>query len=248
MSRILLVEDHPMLPEAYEVAVGKQNLTWCATVPQLRRRIERGERWDLAFIDFELGTEPDLVGTGFGALLELHKLTPCPRLVVSTNLTDGGRLLFAIAAYQWFGVRAVMDKRAATRTMITGVVSGADPTAAPRLKDFRTSGFLINNLFQEPSWSRIWRVWPAANGSISVAHKLLGNSVTTYQLRTFQKKAARAAENLRAAFFPQEQAITPEGRQSDFSAPLDGFVHRNHLFFGAPELDAALAVGKPWDG
>lgn len=247
MLRILLVEDHPMLFEAYEAAVGKQNLTWCATVPQLRRLIELGQRWDLAFIDFELGAEPNLAGTGFGALLELRKLTPCPRLVVSSNLTDGGRELFALAAYQWFGVRAVVDKRDATKSLITSVVSGADPTAPARREKFHTSGFLINTLFQEPSWSRIWGVWFDANGSIPVARKLLNNSVTDYQLRTFQKQALDAVENLRAAFFTQEQAITPEGRQYNFTAPLIGFVHRNQPFFGAPELDRALAVGKPWD-
>ncbi|UNN05230.1 hypothetical protein [Rhodococcus opacus] len=217
--QVIVLEDHPALRTAFEAAVGAETLYWCSTVNEFRYVLDSGVIPDLAFLDFALdtaglgigGTFASETGTGFGALIELHRRfgplnnMPKPRTIISTALNDQGRLLYAIAASHWFDADVVVDKQAVQAALIADIIAGSDPTP-PNLKtNLRTNGYVLDDLFAATDWAAIWQVWAASAGRDEVAYARLNGTVAKNAIRKFRENMPERVQNLHDAFFLHEQ-------------------------------------------
>jgi ActR/RegA family two-component response regulator len=236
---VLLVDDQPAFGAIHHQAFGPA-ADWCTSTAQLAEALKTGRRWTTAFVDFELGRHQP---TGLTALSLLADY-PETRTVVYTTLGENGRTLFATAAYSWFGCSTILDKSHGDATTLRAAAAGHNPTPEAWRERLRQGPHLVDDLFQEPSWAALWRVWPEVNGSIKAAREALpGHSDNS--IRQFSKRALEAMENFRDTFLGPRTLTVSRGNTAR-ATPLATFADSQDHFFKAPDLERALRHGQPW--
>lgn len=240
-GRVLVVDDQDYAQVPLVSALGPV-VDWCPNIGQLKRRIDNGETWRAAFIDFFLGIgEP----CGLNAMMLLRRATPDIRLVSFTTFGDGGgRTLFAAAANHWYN--AVFVNKGNLDPSI--VRRAADPTDNPtdsRLRQQLRHAHLVDALFVEPSWLPIWQAWPRFDGSQAAIVTALGPTYTPAVVRGFAQRAITAVERFEAAFAASDPVSKPARGNRAQAAPLARFAAENRVFFSAPDLGHVLSDVNP---
>lgn len=239
---VMLVEDHPAPAAQFERLDGiafQHYRTAEGAVTALRR----GYRPDIAFVDFDLGAN---VPTGLSVAQELRRTSPDTKLVVYTTLSDGGRVLFAVAAHQWFGASQVLDKASASDEILKNAIRGVHVTPPNWRTSLQRSGYLINGLFKNPGWVDLWRVWDRANGNRASAQSQVGDRVTRAMVEEFYRESPEPMEAFRDQFLPGEAVPETSRTYRRIQGPTVAFAHANSKFFHAVDLPAAVDYAKPW--
>lgn len=241
MPDVVLVDDHPAFGDQHRQVFG-DGVHWCRSASQLAADLDSGTQWTTAFVDFDLGRGQQ---TGLTAMTLLAKHSPQTRAIAYTSLSDNGRTLFAVAAYRWFGCTSVLDKSLGDAGTLRAAAAGANPTPPAWRNRLHHSAHLIDELFQEPSWTALWRVWPDVNGSMRAVRDALPGH-TPYSIGQFAKLALPAMENFESAFLGRQRLPVDRGNTAR-ATPLARFAHSHDAFFRAPDLGLALDHGKPWE-
>src|SRR6478752_4380452 len=152
---VLLVDDTP--GEAANFAAAFGGLTHVRTLEQLDTVLAGGERFDVAFVDFNLGSADY---TGLSALPRIRRHRPGCRVVAYSQLAESGRTLYACAARHWFAADALLDKvhnhTATLRRYTDQLAAGTDPTPLGWQRRLEHAG-LSDDIVAEPYWVQIWR-------------------------------------------------------------------------------------------
>lgn len=250
MGRVLLLEDHHAFTYLFE-RVFEDRLDHCFNAGEVAARGgelgRTGQRWDYAFIDFELG---DPRFTGFAALQYLLEESPKTKIVVFTAIGERGRTLFALAAREWFNAWTVLDKQAASDATLRKVAAGEDP--AEQWQGWLAKSSVINGLFEKQSWLQLWRLWATYRGSQTAISK--AGKVGPTPVREFGKGALKAIELLKHEVpsidvkVRNAGAMMPHQRGNEATqVPLVEFYHTHSNFFNAPELPEILELVEPWN-
>lgn len=243
MTKVLLLEDHQSFRHQFEHVFG-DGVDHCFTH---REMVDHGDGWDYAFIDFELNDK----FTGLGALMYLRDYSPHTKVIIFTAIGERGRTLFALAGREWFNAWAILDKGRADDDILQGIAAGVDPTT-PQWKGLLASSWMINNLFQKPSWLQIWRMWAIYGGSQRAISSASNGDLTLAAVRDFGEDALAAADMVQRQFFPTDTrpgAAPGEAgnrRYKQRAVPISDFYHSHSNFFDAPELAEVLEAAQPW--
>lgn len=251
MGRVLLLEDHDAFCLRFEPVYGDR-LDHCYTVGQMATRggeLERaGEKWDYAFVDFQLEDHPGY--TGFGALDYLHTFSPTTKVIVFTSLGEKGRTLFALAAREWFNAWTVLDKRSASNEALRNVAAGVEPS--PQWQRYLARSSVINEFFKKESSLRLWKLFAFHGGTQSAICK--AGKLGPNRVREFGKDAAGVVASIKrqiplidtsADGAPGVAAAVRRGNDP-VAVPVVGFYRAHHNFFEAPELPDILETVEPW--
>lgn len=239
---VMLVEDHWAPAAQFEQLDGITFQPY-RTAEGAVAALRRGYRPNIAFVDFDLGAG---VPTGLSVAQELRETSPETRIVVYTTLSDGGRILFAVAAHQWFGASQVLDKASASDETLKNAIRGVDVTLPNWRISLQQSGYLINGLFKNAGWVDLWRVWDRANGNRASAKSLVGDRVTKTMVEEFYQQSLEPMEAFRDQFLPVEAVLEPSRTYQRRQTPTVAFAHANSKFFHAVDLPAAVDYAKPW--
>lgn len=245
MADIAVLEDQPMARPAFTGAFG-DNVDFFNGTGPLRAALERGARWDVAFVDFDLGESKP---TGLTALLDLYRLSPQTRVVVSTAPEENGRTLFTLAARHWFNAWGLLNKDDADTSTLRGAIRGVNPTPYAWQAKLTQHAPKIDTLFQRPNWAELWRRWPEFGGSKGVAKELLQQSwATAHTLNRFVDEGHPAMRDLSRALFAgglrSDEAVAARTNDKP-GVEMVGFAQANSHFFRAPDLEAVLRQAGP---
>jgi len=231
--RILLIDDVPGEAVNFQHAFGP-TLTAVRTIAELERELAEGKAWDIAFVDFNLSLRSS---TGLSAMLTLRNERPETRLVTYSQLAENGRVLFAVAARQWLGARAILDKSQndphTLRRYATALLAGLDPSPV-QWRNRMHRAYLIDAVLPDLSWVERWRALDTAAGDVTTAAGLL--NLKTAHLRGFKDRATGAVNEFNAAFFD----IPDRGPSRNKKGILGTFVAQHTSFLTAPDLPRVL--------
>jgi hypothetical protein len=249
-DRILVLDDEDYVKARLASVLGPV-VDWCPNVGELQRRIDKGETWSAAFIDFFLGPGQPC---GLNAMMLLSRAHPSTQLVSLTSFGDaGGRMLFIATADHWYNA-VFVDKANLEPDIIRRAVDPHDNPTAPRLRQQLRQSFLVDALFTKPSWLPIWQAWPRFDGSHPAIIAALGPTYTPSILRAFTAGAISAVQDFEAAFPTPDPIFArrrrnqlPEHRRGNqaLAVPLARFASENRIFFTAPEIDHVISDIKP---
>lgn len=238
-TKVLVIDDEFAYGALFKLVFG-EHVTVCCSVAELDEHVARGERWDLAFVDFSL----DPLGkerSGLSALMALRDSGAARSLVSYTQLGESGRALYMAAAKAWFSVDATLDKGMSgpenLERFSTMLDVGQDPTA-PNLRRMLAKAEIIDRLIPNPFDVRLWRAWSEFDGSERAVRACLqiGPSVT----RGFKDYATAAVHEFEYVFFGRTVEEPAEGDYSNLKGALTGFASRHRSFFRAADLDRAI--------
>jgi len=243
MNRVLLLDDHPALKAHYANAFGDR-LDYCHSVAEMDQLIEQGVEWKAAFLDYDLGRGQP---TGLHASLTLTDACPQTRLIVCTPLADNSRTMFAVAAWHWLGVRAVLDKQAAVEPLVKATVdTGADPTAPYRARLFSTYANLIDYLFRSPDWLEFWKIWYEVRGTLAGATSKLKTRFPVSRIRQFHGMIGAEVENFQDALVGSYPDL-PDSDYNLTASAVVAFAYWNQEFFADRALPIVLERTRPWE-
>ncbi len=235
-ARVLLVDDVPGERANFVQAFGP-NLTVVPSVAQLNELLHDGVRWDVAFVDFYLGSNSS---TGLTAQLRLHHESPDTNIVTYSQFTENGRTLYAAAAKHWFDAEALMDKTMndpeTLVRYVTDLMTGADPTP-PGWRRRLLWSHLVDDLLAEASWVQIWRAILDSAGEMARVAELLGYEVA--QLRPFKDKATAAVNSFNERFHDIPNPVNTRNKKRILSS----FASENRHFLMAPDLSVVMSPG-----
>nr|WP_294692994.1 response regulator [uncultured Friedmanniella sp.] len=236
-GRVLLVDDVPGERANFERAFGRA-LSVAPGVDQLNDLLAAGERWDVAFVDFNLSSP---TSTGLTALLRLHHERPETHIVTYSQFTESGRTLYAAAARHWFGATALLDKtRNDPQTLqyyLTSLRMDLNPTPAPWQRRLQWAP-LLDSLLADASWVRIWAALREAAGDMARVADLLG--VEAGSLRGFKDRATEAAIEFNEKFHDMPHP----GRTRNKKGILSAFAAEHRHFLTAPDLSTVMSPGS----
>jgi hypothetical protein len=242
-SRVVVVEDQAAHLDYVRSKLPAPEFTvdLFSTIGELDRAAQRGEEWDVAFVDFHLA--PDCT-TGLTALKILHDYAAVSKTVAYTTFGENSRVLYAVAARRWFDVTAVLDKgdpdpgRLASFTK--RLLEGEDPSQ-PGWRERLRHADVMDQLLPEPQWLRTWRSWCRQHGDRRAVATETGLSASA--LRKFSEDAIKAIDSFERRF-GGEDAVLTDHRASRGNVqrigPINRFVERNSFFFFAPDLDKVI--------
>jgi|tagenome__1003787_1003787.scaffolds.fasta_scaffold20698295_1 hypothetical protein len=230
---VLLVDDTP--GEGANFAAAFEDLTQVRTIEELQVALNGGRPFDLAFVDFNIGSATH---TGLSALVQLRRLQPATRLVAYSQLAESGRTLYACAARHWFAAEALLDKvhnyAPNLRRYGALLMAGIDPTPSGWQARLQHAG-LIDDIIAEPYWAQIWRALHEAAGEIQAAARILGRDPA--QLRGFKDRAMSAVVEFNFFIHDVERPRVQRNKKGVLST----FAARHWQFLGAPDLTTAMS-------
>jgi DNA-binding NarL/FixJ family response regulator len=129
--RILVVDDHLNFELALRGILDGHTVRGVRDPDTLPSMLAHEEPFDQAVVDLRF---PQSSSTGLTALARLRALSPATRTIVTTTDEEENRLLYLLAAFQFFEPKALLAKRATplvTRAIVEAVGHGeAVPSAA----------------------------------------------------------------------------------------------------------------------
>jgi hypothetical protein len=234
VTRVLVVDDD-FREQGFFREVFDNAVTVLRTPTDVVAGVQAGSRWDIAFIDFDLG-ETDR--SGLSAWISLRPVT---RWCISyTRAAEAGRILYNLATRHWFGADAVLDKSLAEPATLYSFVEqlsrGTDPSQATVPRYLRHAP-LIGQILPDPQSVLLWRKWNELGGNEPAIQRQLG--VTPYVTRHFKETVSGPVETLLREVF-QRPSSEGVGTNSKFAGPLSNFAGENRKFFNAGDLDRAV--------
>jgi len=134
--RILVIDDYLNVEMALRGILEGHTVTGVRDPVALPRMLAHEEPFDQAIVDLRYAQS---AATGLTALATLRRLAPDTKTIISTTDEEENRLLYLLAAFQFFEPKALLAKRAdafVTRAVVEAVGRG-DPSPSPDADPFR---------------------------------------------------------------------------------------------------------------
>ena len=158
--RILVIDDYLNVEMALRGILDGHTVTGVRDPAALPRMLAHEEPFEAAIVDLRYVQS---AATGLTALATLRELSPDTRTIISTTDEEENRLLYLLAAFQFFDPKALLAKRAdafVTRAVVEAVGRG-DPSPSPDADPFRRAAAMRPPLLDQLVHSRtelgIWR-------------------------------------------------------------------------------------------
>jgi DNA-binding NarL/FixJ family response regulator len=158
--RILVIDDYLNVEMALRGILDGHTVTGVRDPVALPRMLAHEAPFDQAIVDLRYVQS---AATGLTALATLRRLAPGTKTIVSTTDEEENRLLYLLAAFQFFEPRALLAKRAdafVTRAVVEAIGRG-DPSPSPDADPFRKAAAMRPPLLDQLVHSRtelgIWQ-------------------------------------------------------------------------------------------
>jgi DNA-binding NarL/FixJ family response regulator len=139
--RILVIDDYLNVEMALRGILDGHTVAGVRDPAALPRMLAYEEPFQLAIVDLRYVQS---TATGLTALAMLRQLAPGTKTVISTTDEEENRLLYLLAAFQFFDPKALLAKRAdafVTRAVVEAIGRG-DPSPSPDADPFRRAAAL----------------------------------------------------------------------------------------------------------
>jgi DNA-binding NarL/FixJ family response regulator len=240
--RILVIDDYLNVEWALRGMLDGHTVTGVRDPAALPRMLAHEEPFDEAIVDLRYAQS---TSTGLTALATLRRLAPEVKTIISTTEEEENRLLYLLAAFQFFEPKALLAKRAdafVTRAVVEAIGQGK-PSPSPDANPFRRAAAMRPSLLDQVVHNRtelgIWQELARFDKRQEIANAAHVHP-RTLDAFTAAKCAALDAVN---AYFPR-QAPAPEPTVSGggHGANLIRVIHfaRIHVQFFADEEVAGL--------
>jgi DNA-binding NarL/FixJ family response regulator len=158
--RILVIDDYLNVEMALRGILDGHTVTGVRDPAALPRMLAYEEPFEEAIVDLRYAQS---AATGLTALATLRELAPHTRTIISTTDEEENRLLYLLAAFQFFEPKALLAKRAdafVTRAVVEAVGRG-DPSPSPGADPFRKAAAmrppLLDQLVHNRTELGIWQ-------------------------------------------------------------------------------------------
>jgi len=158
--RILVIDDYLNVEMALRGILDGHTVTGVRDPVALPRMLAHEEPFDQAIVDLRYVQS---AATGLTALATLGRLSPGTKTIISTTDEEENRLLYLLAAFQFFEPKALLAKRAdafVTRAVIEAIGRG-DPSPSADADPFRRAAAMRPPLLDQLVHSRtelgIWQ-------------------------------------------------------------------------------------------
>ena len=158
--RILVIDDYLNVEMALRGILDGHTVTGVRDPVALPRMLAYEEPFEAAIVDLRYVQS---AATGLTALATLGRLSPGTKTIISTTDEEENRLLYLLAAFQFFDPKALLAKRAdafVTRAVIEAIGRG-DPSPSPDADPFRRAATmrppLLDQLVHNRTELGIWQ-------------------------------------------------------------------------------------------
>jgi CheY-like chemotaxis protein len=139
--RILVIDDYLNVEMALRGILDGHTVAGVRDPAALPRMLAYEEPFEAAIVDLRY---VQTAATGLTALATLRQLSPGTKTIISTTDEEENRLLYLLAAFQFFEPKALLAKRAdafVTRAVVEAIGRG-DPSPSPDADPFRRAAAL----------------------------------------------------------------------------------------------------------
>ena len=158
--RILVIDDYLNVEMALRGILEGHTVTGVRDPVALPRMLAHEKPFDQAIVDLRYAQS---AATGLTALATLRRLAPGTKTIISTSDEEENRLLYLLAAFQFFEPKAMLAKRAdafVTRAVVEAIGRG-DPSPSPDADPFRQAAAMRPPLLDQVVHNRtelgIWQ-------------------------------------------------------------------------------------------
>jgi len=158
--RILVIDDYLNVEMALRGILDGHTVTGVRDPVTLPRMLAHEEPFEAAIVDLRYVQS---AATGLTALATLRRLSPGTKTIISTTDEEENRLLYLLAAFQFFDPKALLAKRAdafVTRAVVEAIGRG-DPSPSPDAAPFRRAAAmrppLLDQLVHNRTELVIWQ-------------------------------------------------------------------------------------------
>ena len=248
--RILVIDDYLNVEMALRGILEGHTVTGVRDPAALPRMLAHEKPFDQAIVDLRYAQS---ASTGLTALATLRRLAPDTKTIISTTDEEENRLLYLLAAFQFFDPKALLAKRAdafVTRAVVEAVGRG-DPSPSPDADPFRSAAAmrppLLDQLVHNRTELGIWQELARFDKRQEIANAA---HVHPRTLDAFTAAKCAAIDVVNAHFSrpgpgpgPGPAAAAPDGH----GANLIRVIHfaRIHVQFFADDEVAGL-LGASW--
>jgi len=246
--RVLVIDDQLNVEKAMRAILDRHEVTGVRDPAALPRMLANEEPFDLAIVDLRF---PLSATTGLTALATLREKSPGTRTIVATTDEEENRLLYLLAAFQFFEPRALLPKSAddfTTRAVVEAVGRGA-PAPNADADPFRSAAAmrppLLDRVVKDKKELGIWRELTRFDKRQEIANAA---HVHPRVLDTFSADKSVAIDVMTGHFPPRSTAVRPQpaaAAAQAHGANLINVIHfaRTHIqFFTDKEVAALLAA------
>jgi CheY-like chemotaxis protein len=246
--RILVIDDYLNVEMALRGILDGHTVTGVRDPVTLPRMLAHEEPFDQAIVDLRYVQS---AATGLTALATLRQLSPGTKTIISTTDEEENRLLYLLAAFQFFDPKALLAKRAdafVTRTVIEAIGRG-DPSPSPDADPFRRAAAmrppLLDRLVHNRTELGIWQELARFDKRLQIANAA---HVHPRTLDAFTA-AKGAAIDVVAAHFPRPArgpeplagtAAEPAAAHGANLIPVIHFARTHEQFFADQEVAGLL--------
>ncbi len=171
--RILVIDDYLNVEWALRGMLDGHTVTGVRDPVALPRMLAHEEPFDEAIVDLRYAQS---TSTGLTALDTLRRLAPDTKTIISTTEEEANRLLYLLAAFQFFEPKALLAKRAdafVTRAVVEAVGRG-EPSPSPDADPFRRAAAMRPPLLDQVVHNRtelgIWQELARFDKRLQVAN------------------------------------------------------------------------------
>jgi DNA-binding NarL/FixJ family response regulator len=247
--RILVIDDYLNVEMALRGILDGHTVAGVREPAALPRMLAYEEPFDQAIVDLRY---VQTAATGLTALATLRQLSPGTKTIISTTDEEENRLLYLLAAFQFFEPRALLAKRAdafVTRAVVEAIGRG-EPSPSPDADPFRRAATLRPPLLDQLVHNRtelgIWQELARFDKRLQIANAA---HVHPRTLDAFTAAKGVAIDAVAAHFSRQARgtesltgATAAAGPAAAHGANLIRVIHfaRTHEQFFADEEVAGL--------
>ena len=225
--RILVIDDYLNVEMALRGILDGHTVAGVRDPAALPRMLAYEEPFEAAIVDLRYVQS---AATGLTALATLRELSPGTKTIISTTDEEENRLLYLLAAFQFFEPGALLAKRAdafVTRAVVEAVGRG-DPSPSPDADPFRRAAAtrppLLDQLVHNRTELGIWQELARFDKRLQIA------SAAHVHPRTLDAFTAAkgAAIDVVAAHFPRPGRATEPVTDVNGDAAGRGVAHGAH--------------------
>jgi DNA-binding NarL/FixJ family response regulator len=252
--RILVIDDQLVVEIALRGILQGHTVIGVRDPAALPRVLAYEEPFDQAVVDLRF---PQSASTGLTALAKLRELSPATKTIVTTTDEEENRLLYLLAAFQFFEPRALLAKRAdefVTRAVVEAIGRG-EPAPNADADPYRNAAAmrppLLDQLVHNQTELGIWQELTRFDKRQEIAnaahvHPRTLDGFTASKCAVIEVVSARFPRLDRAPE-PRAAAESPRAHGTGQSAATHGanliqVIHfaRTHMQFFADREVAAL--------
>jgi CheY-like chemotaxis protein len=247
--KIIVVDDHVAAEVTINAALTSdpvtENIVTGVTTPDALGRRDDLNEFDVAFVDLDFRRQSEKSGLFALRLLQDAKVPA----VIYTADDEDNRVLFLLAAFQFYSPWALLSKRASSdeiRRHAAIIKSGAHPDS-PAMRRYQPPPLgkpILNQLIYRASDLPIWRALGAYSDRNAVAEAThVSRSKVDSFLSDHSDVVAYIESELLLRTRPLPEIHTTRERAHPYAhrfAPLHSFAAEHHRFFADAEVEVLL--------